>query len=137
MKTNSNANDNYYHLWVYLFVSINKLNEPLKYKLGYIEACPAISYSRKHLTKRYKYVVAVNNINFVIQKGHCFNLLGLKGVGEASAIEIMNGIIKASKGQCFIMLSPLMSQYRKKFAFQHTALQDFLTIKEILNLFSG
>jgi ABC-type multidrug transport system ATPase subunit len=60
----------------------------------------------------------------VIQKGHFFGLLGLKGLGKITAIEIMKGIIKASKGQCFIMLSPLMSQYRKNW---HSISTDSLT----------
>ncbi|WP_404851935.1 ATP-binding cassette domain-containing protein [Colwellia sp. MB02u-9] len=71
-------------------------------------------------------------MNFVIQKGHCFGLLGLKGVGKTTAIEIMKGIIKASKGQCFITLSPLMSQYRKKLAlyFSIPPYKTFLRLKK-------
>ncbi|MBA6328546.1 hypothetical protein H4J46_11450 [Colwellia sp. MB02u-6] len=33
-----------------------------------------------------------------MQKGHCFGLLGPKGVGKTTAIEIMRGIIKVSNG---------------------------------------
>ena len=86
----------------------------------------------EHLTKRYKAVVAVNNINFAISKGHIFGLLGPKGAGKTTAIKIMKDIINASKGQCFIMLSLLMSQYRKKLAlnFSIQPYQTFLRLNK-------
>lgn len=118
MKTQINANDNYYHLWFYLCVGINMLSEPLEYKLGFIETCYARRYSCEHLSKRYKDVVAVNNINFAIQKGYCFGLPGPKGAGKTTAIEIMKSIIKVSKGQVFYYAKPSMSRYLKKLACQ-------------------
>ena len=93
----------------------------------------------ENLTKSYKDIVAVDNINFSIEKGHCFGLLGPNGAGKTTTIEIMEGIIKATKGQVFYYgkaIDESMSQ-QIGIQFQHTALQDFLTVKETLNLFTS
>jgi ABC-2 type transport system ATP-binding protein len=93
----------------------------------------------ENLTKSYKDVVAVNNINFTIQKGHCFGLLGPNGAGKTTTIEIMEGIIKATTGQVFYYGKPIDESMSQQIGiqFQHTALQDFLTVKETLNLFTA
>lgn len=57
----------------------------------------------ENLTKSYKDIIAVDNINFAIQKGHCFGLLGPNGAGKTTTIEIMEGIIKATKGEVFLL----------------------------------
>ena len=93
----------------------------------------------ENLTKSYKDVVAVDHINFSIKKGVCFGLLGPNGAGKTTTIEIMEGIIKATKGQVFYYdksVDESMSQ-QIGIQFQHTALQDFLTVKETLNLFTS
>lgn len=104
----------------------------------------SVAISVKALTKRYKEIVAVNNISFDVKQGHCFGLLGPNGAGKTTTIEIMEGIISASSG------SVVYENHEKKpkevdnyisqqigIQFQHTALQDFLTVKETLNLFSS
>jgi len=104
------------------------------------------------LTKKYKDVIAVNNISFNVEQGHCFGLLGPNGAGKTTTIEIMEGIIAASSG------SVTYKDYQGKenqakdsqgkevdnsisqqigIQFQHTALQDFLTVKETLTLFAA
>ncbi len=93
----------------------------------------------ENLTKSYKDVVAVDNITFTIQKGHCFGLLGPNGAGKTTTIEIMEGIIKATKGQVLYYGKPIDESMSQQIGiqFQHTALQDFLTVKETLNLFTS
>ena len=93
----------------------------------------------ENLTKSYKDVIAVDNINFAIKKGHCFGLLGPNGAGKTTTIEIMEGIIKASKGHVFYYDKPIDESMSQQIGiqFQHTALQDFLTVKETLNLFTS
>ncbi|MGB2741383.1 MAG: ABC transporter ATP-binding protein [Cognaticolwellia sp.] len=93
----------------------------------------------ENLTKSYKDVVAVDNVNFSIKKGHCFGLLGPNGAGKTTTIEIMEGIIKATKGQVFYYDKPIDDSMSQQIGiqFQHTALQDFLTVKETLNLFTS
>jgi len=93
------------------------------------------------LSKKYKDVIAVNNISFNVQKGHCFGLLGPNGAGKTTTIEIMEGIINASSGTVIYKNEEQggdnnISQ-QIGIQFQHTALQDFLTVKETLNLFEA
>jgi ABC-2 type transport system ATP-binding protein len=91
------------------------------------------------LSKHYKGVCAVDNVSFEVKKGHCFGLLGPNGAGKTTTIEIMEGIINASSGEVLYQGQAVDSQISQQIGiqFQHTALQDFLTVKETLNLFAS
>ncbi len=96
------------------------------------------------LTKQYKDVTAVDNISFTVEQGHCFGLLGPNGAGKTTTIEIMEGIISPTAGQVIYKGKEYQGKKVDKsisqqigIQFQHTALQDFLTVKETLNLFSS
>jgi len=91
------------------------------------------------LSKVYKEVIAVDNISFNIGKGQCFGLLGPNGAGKTTTIEIMEGIISPSSGQVNYYGSPITDDVCQQIGiqFQHTALQDFLTVQETLNLFTS
>ncbi len=95
--------------------------------------------SVQSLCKQYKDVCAVDNVSFEVQSGHCFGLLGPNGAGKTTTIEIMEGIISASSGQVLYQGQPVDHQTSQQIGiqFQHTALQDFLTVKETLNLFAS
>ncbi len=95
--------------------------------------------SVKSLCKQYKGVCAVDNVSFEVQQGHCFGLLGPNGAGKTTTIEIMEGIISASSGQVLYQGQQVDREISQNIGiqFQHTALQDFLTVKETLNLFSS
>ncbi|WOH37301.1 ABC transporter ATP-binding protein [Thalassotalea fonticola] len=92
----------------------------------------------ENLTKHYKDVKAVDDVSFDIIKGHCFGLLGPNGAGKTTTIEIMEGIINKTSGevkyntQANADVSQLIG-----IQFQSTALQDYLTVTETLNLFSS
>ena len=96
------------------------------------------------LTKKYKDIIAVNNISFNVKQGHCFGLLGPNGAGKTTTIEIMEGIINASSGSVTYQSKENQGKQVDSnisqqigIQFQHTALQDFLTVKETLNLFAS
>lgn len=102
------------------------------------------------LTKEYKDIIAVNDISFNVKQGHCFGLLGPNGAGKTTTIEIMEGIIAASSGSVVYHNSTNKIESDNQgrvvdnnisqqigIQFQHTALQDFLTVKETLNLFAS
>jgi len=91
------------------------------------------------LCKHYKDVSAVDNVSFEVQEGHCFGLLGPNGAGKTTTIEIMEGIISATSGQVLYQGQLVDKQISQKIGiqFQHTALQDYLTVKETLNLFAS
>jgi ABC-2 type transport system ATP-binding protein len=98
-----------------------------------------IAISVENLVKQYKDVKAVDNISFNVNKGHCFGLLGPNGAGKTTTIEIMEGIISANAGQVLYQGKVVDANISQQIGiqFQHTALQDFLTVKETLNLFSS
>ncbi|TPH19345.1 ABC transporter ATP-binding protein [Litorilituus lipolyticus] len=91
------------------------------------------------LSKHYKDVRAVDNVSFDVPQGHCFGLLGPNGAGKTTTIEIMEGIIPATSGQVHYQGQAVDSNISQQIGiqFQHTALQDFLTVKETLSLFSS
>ena len=95
--------------------------------------------SVQSLCKHYQDVCAVDNVSFEVQQGHCFGLLGPNGAGKTTTIEIMEGIIKASSGQVLYRGQQVDSNISQQIGiqFQHTALQDFLTVKETLSLFAS
>jgi ABC-2 type transport system ATP-binding protein len=93
----------------------------------------------KGLTKIYNDVNAVDGVDFSIKKGQCFGLLGPNGAGKTTTIEIMEGIIKPSAGVVEYYGKPIHEDISQQIGiqFQNTALQDFLTVKETLDLFTA
>jgi ABC-2 type transport system ATP-binding protein len=91
------------------------------------------------LSKVYKSVIAVDNINFSITKGQCFGLLGPNGAGKTTTIEMMEGIIAPTSGLVNYYGKPISKDTAQKIGiqFQHTALQDYLTVRETLDLFTA
>ena len=89
--------------------------------------------------KKNETVKAVDGVSFTIKAGHCFGLLGPNGAGKTTTIEILEGIIAASSGEVLYHGEPLNKVIASKIGiqFQHTALQDFLTVQETLDLFSS
>jgi ABC-2 type transport system ATP-binding protein len=93
----------------------------------------------KNLCKHYQDVKAVDDVSFTIKSGHCFGLLGPNGAGKTTTIEIMEGIIEADSGGVFYRGQPMNKGMANRIGiqFQHTALQDYLTVQETLELFAS
>jgi ABC-2 type transport system ATP-binding protein len=93
----------------------------------------------KELTKIYNDVNAVDGIDFSIKQGQCFGLLGPNGAGKTTTIEIMEGIIPPTSGSVEYYGKPIHDDISQQIGiqFQNTALQDFLTVKETLDLFTA
>lgn len=91
------------------------------------------------LKKRYPEITAVDNISFHISSGQCFGMLGPNGAGKTTAIEMMEGITEPTSGKILYKGRPLGQIFRSEcgIQFQHTALQEFLTVRETLKLFQG
>lgn len=97
-----------------------------------------------NLSKHYQRVKAVDGISFAIPEGICFGLLGPNGAGKTTTIEMIEGISEPSGGEIYyrgeLRQHPAVRQVfsqRAGIQFQKTALMDFLTVRETLELFSS
>ncbi len=92
-----------------------------------------------HLVKHYASTVAVDGLSFSVREGSCFGLLGPNGAGKTTTIEIMEGILAPTSGSVQYRGAPLGERFRAEagILFQKTALQDFLTVRQTLELFRG
>ena len=92
----------------------------------------------RDLVKQYPGVRAVDGVSFSIVEGCCFGLLGPNGAGKTTTVEMMEGVTTPTSGQVLYRGEPLGARFREDagIQFQKTALQDFLTVRETLALFS-
>ncbi|MGE6106596.1 ABC transporter ATP-binding protein [Aeromonas sobria] len=90
------------------------------------------------LVKHFAGVKAVDGLSFAIAAGSCFGLLGPNGAGKTTTIELLEGILTPDSGRILFHGAPPGADYRGRIGiqFQHTALQDFLTVRDTLRLFS-
>jgi len=51
-----------------------------------------------NLTRHFKNITAVNNINFFVKTGEIFGFLGPNGVGKTTTIRMLTGVLKPSSG---------------------------------------
>ncbi len=96
----------------------------------------------KNLVKTYpgaSPVTAVDGVSLAVPEGICFGLLGPNGAGKTTSIEIMEGILGATSGQVLYRGEPIGRSFKEEagILFQKTALQDFLTVRQSLNMFRG
>ena len=91
-----------------------------------------------NLVKRFGELVAVNDVSLEIRSGSCFGLLGPNGAGKTTTIELMEGIKTLDEGEILYNGEPLGAQFRNEagIMFQNTALQEFVTVREMLVQFS-
>ena len=91
-----------------------------------------------NLVKKFGDLVAVNDVSFEIRGGICFGLLGPNGAGKTTTIELMEGIKTPDAGRILYNDLPLGARFRNEagIMFQNTALQEFVTVREMLVQYS-
>jgi ABC-2 type transport system ATP-binding protein len=91
----------------------------------------------RNLKKHYREVKAVDGISFAIPRGSCFGLLGPNGAGKTTTVEMLEGILSPTTGEILYRDRPLGPEFKEEagIMFQTTALQEQITVQEILNLF--
>nr|MBV6629902.1 ABC transporter ATP-binding protein [Oceanococcus sp. HetDA_MAG_MS8] len=89
------------------------------------------------LRKSYAEVEAVRGVDLDLMPGVCFGLLGPNGAGKTTTIEILEKVLEPDAGEVLYKNAPRGAQFVQNvgIAFQATALQDYLTVKDQLNLF--
>jgi ABC-2 type transport system ATP-binding protein len=92
-----------------------------------------------NLKKVFQDVKAVDGVSLNIAQGCCFGLLGPNGAGKTTTIEMLEGIITPTSGEIQYKSEPLGPHFRNEVGimFQHTSLQEFITVREILKLFES
>ena len=93
--------------------------------------------SVRDLVKDFGALRAVDGINLDVARGQCLGLLGPNGAGKTTTIEIMEGIKPPTSGEVLYKNQSLGLRFRREagMMFQSTALQEFITVREILRMF--
>ncbi|MDJ0807333.1 MAG: ABC transporter ATP-binding protein [Gammaproteobacteria bacterium] len=89
------------------------------------------------LRKHYAEIKAVDGVSFDISPGTCFGLLGPNGAGKTTTVEMLEGIKTPTSGSIRYQGAPLGKRFRNEagIMFQHTALQEFIKVREVLSMF--
>ncbi|MHA1783852.1 MAG: ATP-binding cassette domain-containing protein [Candidatus Helarchaeota archaeon] len=95
----------------------------------------------EHLTKKFKDLVAVDDISFEVEEGEVFGLLGPNGAGKSTLISTLCTLLYSTTGTARISgydINTEASKVRKNIGivFQEIILDDLLTGKENLRFFA-
>lgn len=95
-----------------------------------------------NLTKHYKKLTAVDNLNLKINQGEFFSLLGVNGAGKTTAIKMLTCLTKPSDGKALVggfSVTQKPNQVKRLIGVspQETAVAPNLTVKENLELLCG
>ena len=94
------------------------------------------------LTKKYKDVVAVDNLDLTVEKGELFSLLGVNGAGKTTTIKMLSCLTQPTEGDAFLLGKSICTEsdaVKSVIAVspQETAIAPGLTAKENLELMCG
>jgi ABC-2 type transport system ATP-binding protein len=98
---------------------------------------PVISV--KNISKKFKEVVAVNDVSFDVNAGEIFAFLGPNGAGKSTTIKMLTTLLRPTEGSLFLSGHDVIKEQdaaRKIFGivFQDPSLDDELTAYENLEL---
>jgi len=100
-----------------------------------------MNISVKNLSKKFNNYVAVDNINFFLDKNKTLGLLGPNGCGKTTSIGMMLGLITPSSGEVLINNQNVNSASRNdllskmNFASPYIELPKKLTVKQNLEIY--
>jgi ABC-2 type transport system ATP-binding protein len=99
-------------------------------------AVPILEVTDLH--KSYGKVKAVDGVSFSVREGSCFGILGPNGAGKSTAIEVIETIKEPDSGTVLYRGGAVGRDFKERIGiqFQDTSLQEFLTVRETLELFS-
>jgi ABC-2 type transport system ATP-binding protein len=95
----------------------------------------------QNLTKKFSNYLAVNNINFTVERGKTLGLLGPNGCGKTTSIGMMLGLITPSSGEVLINDQNVNSANRNdllsrmNFASPYIELPKKLTVRQNLEVY--
>ena len=96
----------------------------------------------ENLTKRYKEVVAVDNLSLCVEKGELFSLLGVNGAGKTTTIKMLSCLTEPNEGDAFLLGKSIRTDSKEVKSIiavspQETAVAAGLTARENLELMCG
>jgi len=96
-----------------------------------------IALEARNLVKHYPGVRAVDGVSFCVQEGICFGLLGPNGAGKTTSVEIIEGVTAATSGEVLYYGKTAGERFKQEagIQFQNTALQDYITVRETIEMF--
>lgn len=94
------------------------------------------------LTKRYKDLVAVDNLSLTIEEGELFSLLGVNGAGKTTTIKMLSCLTLPDSGDATVLgdsicTSPAAVKAKIGVSPQETAIAAGLTVRENLEFICG
>ena len=94
------------------------------------------------LTKKYKDIVAVNDLNLEVKRGELYSLLGVNGAGKTTTIKMLSCLVEPTSGDAILNGSSIVSagdNVKKIIGVspQETAVAPNLSVKENLELMCG
>ncbi len=94
------------------------------------------------LTKKYKNIVAVDNLSLTIEKGELFSLLGINGAGKTTTIKMLSCLSTPTSGDAILLGHSVTKEpnaVKSVIAVspQETAVASGLTVRENLSLMCG
>lgn len=94
------------------------------------------------LTKKYKHVVAVDNLSLSVPKGELFSLLGVNGAGKTTTIKMLSCLTPLTSGDAFLNGKSIRNDAATVKSFigvspQETAVAPGLSVCENLALMCG
>ncbi|MEU4622290.1 ABC transporter ATP-binding protein [Actinoplanes sp. NPDC023801] len=94
----------------------------------------------RNLAKRYGETVAVKDVSFTVEPGEIFGILGPNGAGKTTTVECISGLRTPDSGTITVLGqaagSPVLRS-RVGVQLQESALQDKLSVREALELYSA
>ena len=95
-----------------------------------------------NLTKKYKDVIAVDDLNLIVKKGELFSLLGINGAGKSTTIKMLSCLVKPTSGDAFINNKSILTDEKDIKNIigvlpQESAIANNVTVKENLELMCG
>lgn len=95
-----------------------------------------------NLTKQYKDLTAVDNLNLQIKQGELFSLLGINGAGKTTTIKMLSCLTKPTSGDALVGGSSITNAEEGVkqvigVSPQETAVAPNLSVKENLELMCG
>ena len=93
------------------------------------------------LTKRYDDLVAVDDISFSVRRGEVFGILGPNGAGKTTTLECIEGLLTPTAGSISVLgmdIADDAERIKRRIGvqLQASAYFDYLTLREILDLFA-